>query len=709
MKLYVINLKRRPEKRERIVAMLLKYPDLEYEIFDAIDGENIDESFMEENGYKTYPSWYDPNLRRSLTKGEIGCSLSHWLRWKKIAENNIERAIILEDDALFTSFFAEKYKKIGNYLQTADLLYLGRKVFNRVEVAIDEDVCIPNFSYWTIGYALSYEGAMKLYKSGFEKKIIPVDEFLPYMYAKNNCVQLDNYGIKQNITAYAFREKLVEPYNNSFLESDTEKSPIYEEIREDDNRLHIISVATYYNDGLDRYIHSMQQFGMGADILGMNTGEYNMLKYPGGGFKVNLLKKKLKREENNYRPDDLILFTDSFDVVFIDNKDNIIRKFEEFDGKIIFSAETFCWPDKSLESHYMPTTGRFKYLNSRGFIGKYSDICNLLDIGKSKEEEVEVLDTDDDQLYYTHKYLSGKYPIVLDYHCNIFQTINGAQDILKINYGKSNITNSETGANPSILHGNGGMEAKIYFNSICNYLPNKWIDCYGYKNQPKNKAKENTPNILLVFDTPEYMHNYGEIDYPEENLTILTFANLKEGYYLKMESADKVIVLPARDPRQNRINAIKFAKKMNQDYLFFVDREHVINNRQTLKNLISHQKKFIAPLLKKPNQLFSNFWGDVDKDGYYARSFDYLDIVQNKRQGLWNVPYVYNTFLIHKTIFDNVMIAYSLPGKSDYDMNFCQYLREKGIFMHIENLHNYGYIYLSEEESANSVGTYMHP
>ena len=76
MKLYVINLKRRPEKRERIVAMLSKYPDLEYEIFDAIDGENIDESFMEKNGYKTYPSWYDPNLRRSLTKGRLDVLLA---------------------------------------------------------------------------------------------------------------------------------------------------------------------------------------------------------------------------------------------------------------------------------------------------------------------------------------------------------------------------------------------------------------------------------------------------------------------------------------------------------------------------------------------------------------------------------------------------------------------------------------------------------
>jgi hypothetical protein len=31
---------------------------------------------------------------------------------------------------------------------------------------------------------------------------------------------------------------------------------------------------------------------------------------------------------------------------------------------------------------------------------------------------------------------------------------------------------------------------------------------------------------------------------------------------------------------------------------------------------------------------------------YYARSTDYMDIVQNRRQGLWNVPYISSAYLI---------------------------------------------------------------
>ncbi len=32
--------------------------------------------------------------------------------------------------------------------------------------------------------------------------------------------------------------------------------------------------------------------------------------------------------------------------------------------------------------------------------------------------------------------------------------------------------------------------------------------------------------------------------------------------------------------------------------------------------------------------------------GFYARSTDYMDIVQNNRRGLWNVPFISGCYLI---------------------------------------------------------------
>ena len=42
-------------------------------------------------------------------------------------------------------------------------------------------------------------------------------------------------------------------------------------------------------------------------------------------------------------------------------------------------------------------------------------------------------------------------------------------------------------------------------------------------------------------------------------------------------------------------------------------------------------RKIIAPLVTRHGKLWSNFWGALSLDGYYARSEDYIDIVQGKR------------------------------------------------------------------------------
>lgn len=42
-------------------------------------------------------------------------------------------------------------------------------------------------------------------------------------------------------------------------------------------------------------------------------------------------------------------------------------------------------------------------------------------------------------------------------------------------------------------------------------------------------------------------------------------------------------------------------------------------------------RPFIAPMMTKPGRLWTNFWGALSADGYYARSEDYVDIVQGRR------------------------------------------------------------------------------
>ena len=61
-------------------------------------------------------------------------------------------------------------------------------------------------------------------------------------------------------------------------------------------------------------------------------------------------------------------------------------------------------------------------------------------------------------------------------------------------------------------------------------------------------------------------------------------------------------------------------------------------------------RRVLAPMLLRPGKAWSNFWGALGADGYYARSSDYMEIVQYKRLGVWNVPYVALCYLIQGAV-----------------------------------------------------------
>ena len=90
----------------------------------------------------------------------------------------------------------------------------------------------------------------------------------------------------------------------------------------------------------------------------------------GGGYKINLLKEALAKMDEIHK-DAIILFTDSYDVLFTGPLTDILKKFKSFDSNVIFGAEKFIWPDKNLEKLYpMVPSNAPKYLNSGLFIGK---------------------------------------------------------------------------------------------------------------------------------------------------------------------------------------------------------------------------------------------------------------------------------------------------------------------------------------------------
>lgn len=67
--------------------------------------------------------------------------------------------------------------------------YIGRKRMqvDHPEKAVPHihNLVEADYSYWTLGYMISLQGAEKLLNAEPLKKVLPVDEFLPIMYNKH--------------------------------------------------------------------------------------------------------------------------------------------------------------------------------------------------------------------------------------------------------------------------------------------------------------------------------------------------------------------------------------------------------------------------------------------------------------------------------------------------------------------------------------------
>ena len=142
--------------------------------------------------------------------GEIGCFMSHYHVWRDVLEKGHERVLVFEDDIRFRVNFRNNVKSMLNdlmqYQPDWDLVYvcicvcfcsfiygclrryIGRKkLYEDGEPYIGESQLLvaPLYSYWTLGYALSHSGAMKLLKQLPLQKLVPVDEYFPIMFDKH--------------------------------------------------------------------------------------------------------------------------------------------------------------------------------------------------------------------------------------------------------------------------------------------------------------------------------------------------------------------------------------------------------------------------------------------------------------------------------------------------------------------------------------------
>ncbi|XP_053325652.1 procollagen galactosyltransferase 2 [Spea bombifrons] len=236
--IFMINLKRRQDRRARMLRSLYEQ-EIEVKVFDAVDGKALNASQLKVMNINVVPGYHDPYSGRTLTRGEIGCFLSHYYIWKEVIERGLEKSLVIEDDVRFELQFKNRLMKVMNDIEEAgvewDLIYIGRK---RMQVERPEKA-VPNvmnlveadYSYWTLGYAISWQGAQKLVSVEPLSKMLPVDEFLPVMYNKHPVEKYTEYYEPRDLKAFSVEPLLVYPTHYTGQPgyiSDTETSTIWD-------------------------------------------------------------------------------------------------------------------------------------------------------------------------------------------------------------------------------------------------------------------------------------------------------------------------------------------------------------------------------------------------------------------------------------------------------------------------------------------------
>uniref|UniRef100_A0A1L8E427 procollagen-lysine 5-dioxygenase n=1 Tax=Nyssomyia neivai TaxID=330878 RepID=A0A1L8E427_9DIPT len=467
----------------------------------------------------------------------------------------------------------------------------------------------------------------------------------------------------------------------------------------------VFTVASDPVEGYVRYFKSANFYGIDVQTLGMGEkwkgGDMN---YAGGGYKINLLRKAMEPYKKD--KDKIVIFTDSYDVIFTAPLGVILSKFRKMDARIVFGAEHSIWPDASLREVYPKVSHGARFLNSGVFIGYAKDIFEML--------SASIEDTGDDQLYFTKIFLDEqfreKHKMKLDNKSEIIQNLFGAEKEVELHFdddsGEAFVGNVDTETVPAIIHGNGLSKNRI--NSLGNYLAGAFIknECRDCTDMLMELKEEELPVVSMGIFVEKampffrgFLKHLDEIDYPKSNIHLFLHNNVKfheeeiseftTKHKSNFKSIKQILVEDSTNEGTARDQAVQQAILDESDYLFVVDSEAHIDDPKTLRKLLTKNRDVIAPMLTRPNDAWSNFWGALNEQGYYARSHDYLDIVNNRRRGIWNVPYISSCYLIKKAVLKKISYV---QEAYDPDMAMCHHLRSNNIFMHVDNLEDYGHL-----------------
>jgi hypothetical protein len=205
-------------------------------------------------------------------------------------------------------------------------------------------------------------------------------------------------------------------------------------------KLHVLTVASDMTQGAKQLLATCKKNGVEIEILGLGQ------PYQGNGHKLVHLKEKLK----SYSWNDIVLFVDAYDILFMADTKTILEKFYNMKSSFVIAAEKNCFPFKELADQYPPSPTPFRFLNSGSFIGKVHVIQKIL------EDLEPIIINSSDQAQFTKHYLKHPELYTFDYQCELFLPLSTVKESdVRLNYKKKTVDCLITNTKPCIVHGNG--------------------------------------------------------------------------------------------------------------------------------------------------------------------------------------------------------------------------------------------------------------
>ncbi|XP_069181072.1 procollagen-lysine,2-oxoglutarate 5-dioxygenase 1 isoform X2 [Procambarus clarkii] len=470
------------------------------------------------------------------------------------------------------------------------------------------------------------------------------------------------------------------------------------------NSLLVLTTKRQGGDAHKRFLRSANVYGYKVKVLDEGQeSEFNDKRH------LELLKAEFEALGEDDKK--IVLYTESEDALFSAGPVRVVEEFESSGADILISADGFCWPDQTLESSFPRVERGKRFLNSGGFVGRAKTIHKLL---SEAPEEASL------QLLLTHIYVKdatrNKYNIKLDHLSTLFQNLNGATGDVELRFAgkEAYLQNTLYNTVPVVVRGN--EHTNLVLHTLGSYLARSWNpedgcrSCWDDMMSLDEMKEEELPKVTMAIfvekPTPfleEFLIKINNLLYPSSKIDL--FVHNAVEYHEEMMSGfieavgEEFASMKYIKHDENikewhaRNAAIDYCIEHDCQFLFVIDSVAQLNNPFILKLLIEQNREVVAPMMIRPYKAWSNFWGAITNDGFYARSMDYMEIVQNKRRGLWNVPYISSCYLLRRSLFDDADRRPTfIKNLLDPDMALCENLREKGIFMYVSNRVDFGHL-----------------